>query len=107
MAVSVSVRWLTEQQPLGLVVLAGSTGLERRIEWAHSIELADPSPWLRGGELLLTTGLRLPFAGDDELRSYVDRLNRAGVVALGFGVGLSHARVPDAMVAVSYTHLTL
>jgi len=101
MAVSVSVRWLTEQRQLGLVILAGSQGLDRRIEWAHSIELADPSPWLRGGELLLTTGLRLPSADGDELHSYVGRLSRAGVVALGFGVGLSHARVPDAIVAAA------
>ena len=93
MAVSVSVRWLTEQRQLGLEVLAGATGLDRRIEWAHSIELADPSPWLRGRELLLTTGLRLSPTDRDEHRGYVDRLDRAGVAALGFGIGLSHARV--------------
>jgi purine catabolism regulator len=101
MAVSVSVRWLTEQRQLGLEVLAGATGLDRRIEWAHSIELADPSPWLRGRELLLTTGLRLSPTDRDEHRGYVDRLDRAGVAALGFGIGLSHARVPGALVAAA------
>ncbi len=107
MVVGVSVRWLTGQRPLGLTVLAGSRGLDRRIEWAHSIELADPSPWLRGGELLLTTGLRLPATDspdppkDDEFRAYIERLDRAGAAALGFGVGLSHDRVPDAMVAAA------
>ena len=60
MALGVSVGWLIEQRQLGLVVLAGASELDRRIEWVHSIELADPTPWLRGGELLLTTGLHLP-----------------------------------------------
>ena len=101
MVVSVSVRWLTEQRQLGLVVLAGATGLDRRIEWAHSIELADPSPWLRGHELLLTTGLRLSPTAADEQRTYVETLDRAGVVALGFGIGLSHDRVPEALVAAA------
>jgi len=101
MAVSVSVRWLTEQRPLALVVLAGAPALDRRIEWAHSIELADPTPWLRGGELLLTTGLRLPPADETEQRGYVERLDAAGVAALGFGVGLSHPHVPPAVVAAA------
>ena len=101
MVAGVSVRWLTEQRQLGLVMLAGATGLDRRIEWAHSIELADPSPWLHGNELLLTTGLRLSPTDGEEQRKYVETLHRAGVIALGFGIGLSHARVPDALVAAA------
>ena len=100
MALGVSVSWLIEQRQLGLVVLAGASQLERRIEWVHSIELADPAPWLRGGELLLTTGLHLPADGAGQ-RGYVDSLHLAGVAALGFGIGLSHARVPDAMLTAA------
>ena len=100
MALGVSVGWLTEQRSLGLVLVAGASGVDRRIEWAHSIELADPAPWLRGGELLLTTGLHLT---DDvaEQRGYVERLDRAGISALGFGIGLSHSRVPEAVVSAA------
>ena len=31
----------------------------RPIRWVHITELPDPTPWLSGGELLLTTGLQL------------------------------------------------
>jgi purine catabolism regulator len=91
------VRWLTARQELGLAVLAGKDALDRRISWAHSIDIADPVPWLDGGELLLTTGLRLPRAAA-ERRAYVERLVAAGISALGFGIGLSCQRVPDVMV---------
>nr|WP_170067975.1 PucR family transcriptional regulator ligand-binding domain-containing protein [Lentzea guizhouensis] len=74
---------------LRLPVLAGD--VTRPVGWVHGTELADPTPFLEGGELLLTTGLNEP--GED----YVDRLVRAGVVGLGFGTGLSHATVPPAL----------
>lgn len=93
----VPVRWLVERRELGLTVLAGGDALDRPITWAHSIELADPERWLDGGELLLTTGLRLPRPAAQR-REYVERLDAAGVVAVGFGVGLSFQRVPDVLV---------
>ncbi|MFD0487942.1 PucR family transcriptional regulator ligand-binding domain-containing protein [Saccharopolyspora spinosporotrichia] len=53
------------------------------MRWAHVSELRDPTPWLRGGELVLTTGLELP--GDAEgQRDYVRRLAARGCVGLGF-----------------------
>ena len=47
---------------LELEIVAGEAGLDRAVRWVHISELADPTPWLSGGELLLTTGLQL---GDD------------------------------------------
>ncbi|GLZ33645.1 PucR family transcriptional regulator [Lentzea sp. NBRC 105346] len=76
---------------LRLRVLAGDT--DRRVGWVHGTELADPTPFLEGGELLLTTGLTLT-----DFESYVDRLVRAGVVGLGFGTGLSHDTVPPELI---------
>ncbi|WP_337729431.1 MULTISPECIES: PucR family transcriptional regulator [unclassified Saccharothrix] len=69
------------------------TGLDRPVSWVHSTELADPTPFLEGGELLLTTGIALgPYP------AYARRLADAGVVGLGFGTGLSHAVIPDELV---------
>ncbi|CAL9405981.1 hypothetical protein SUDANB95_01552 [Actinosynnema sp. ALI-1.44] len=69
------------------------TGLDRPVSWVHSTELADPTPFLEGGELLLTTGIALgPYP------AYARRLAAAGVVGLGFGTGLSHAVVPGELV---------
>ena len=38
-------------------VVAGADGLDRELRWAHVIELAEPDDVLKGGELVLTTGI--------------------------------------------------
>ena len=41
---------------LDVRLVAGEAGLENAVRWVHISELADPTPWLSGGELLPTTG---------------------------------------------------
>lgn len=73
---------------------------ERAITWVHVSELRDPTPFLSGGELLLTTGLTFEQTPTDaDALEYVQRLADAAVVGLGFGIGLSHDRVPPSLVA--------
>lgn len=59
-------------------VVAGSGGLDRRVRWVHSAEVADLAHLLRGGELVLTTGIALPDDAD-ALTTYVDELAGIGV----------------------------
>lgn len=66
------------------------------VRWVATSELPDPTPFLRDGEVLLTTGLEAVGWGD-EWAAYVERLVRAGLAGLGFGVGLSHRSVPRAL----------
>ncbi|QUH03511.1 PucR family transcriptional regulator [Saccharopolyspora erythraea] len=74
---------LLAQPSLELEVLAGAGRLDRQLRWAHVSELRDPTPWLRGGELVLTTFLELP--GDAEgQRDYVRSLAARGCAGLGF-----------------------
>jgi PucR family transcriptional regulator, purine catabolism regulatory protein len=87
---------------LDVRVVAGEAGLDRAVRWVHISELADPTPWLSGGELLLTTGL--PLGGDAEQREYVARLVRRGLTGLGFGAGFSHATVPEALREAAEEH---
>ncbi|MGD9954834.1 MAG: PucR family transcriptional regulator [Candidatus Nanopelagicales bacterium] len=82
---------------LGLAVLAGAGSLDRPVRWVAVSELEDPGPFLEGGELVLTTGMRLPTTGA-ACASYVGRLVAAEAAALGLGVGLTHADVPAALV---------
>jgi len=67
-------------------VVAGEAGLDRPVRWVHAIELPDAARLLRGGELVLTTGIALP---DDEaaLGTYVAELAEVGVSALGVELG--------------------
>jgi purine catabolism regulator len=62
-------------------VVGGREGLDRRVRWVHVAEIADIAHLLRGGELVLTTGIALP---DDPaaLTRYVDELADIGVAGL-------------------------
>ncbi|WP_329071943.1 PucR family transcriptional regulator [Amycolatopsis sp. NBC_01480] len=95
---ALTLRALAEDRPLGLRVVAGAAALDRPISWVHPTELTDPQAFLEGGELLLTTGLALDEATS---AAYVQRLVEAGVAGLGFGVGLSHTRVPEALLTTA------
>jgi len=44
---------------LGLSLVSGEEAAHTPVRWVHSTELPDPTPWLKGGELLLTTGIQL------------------------------------------------
>ncbi|HEU4566892.1 MAG TPA: PucR family transcriptional regulator [Marmoricola sp.] len=67
------------------------------VRWVATSELTDPTPFLEGGELLLTTGLDTAGWGA-EWDDYVARLSTAGVAAVGLGVGLTHPGSPSALV---------
>jgi purine catabolism regulator len=92
-----TVRELLRDLEVG--VLAGEANLDAPVRWVHISELADPTPWLSGGELLLTTGLAVD--SPEAQRDYVARLADHGLSGLGFGVGFGHAEVPPALVAAA------
>jgi purine catabolism regulator len=85
---------------LGLVAVAGESGLDRAIRWAHTSELPDPTRWLSGGELLLTTGIAMKGTPAHQ-RAYIRRLVKADVAGLGFGVGFGFEKVPAPVVRVA------
>ncbi|MES4891450.1 helix-turn-helix domain-containing protein [Streptomyces sp. NPDC096012] len=51
---------LLAREDLGLRQIAGPTDRDTVIHWAHTSEMADPYPYLLGGELLLTAGVHVP-----------------------------------------------
>ncbi|MEU2799180.1 PucR family transcriptional regulator [Streptomyces sp. NPDC007117] len=75
---------------LGLRRIAGPA--EAELLWVHTSEMADPYPYLLGGELLLSAGVLLT-----DPDHYVGRLVEAGAAALGFGVRPVHETVPGAL----------
>src|ERR687894_2347094 len=79
---------------LELEIVAGEDGLDRAVRWVHISELADPTPWLSGGELLLTTGMNL--SDPARQRAFVERLAGHDLAGLGLGVGFAHAEAPEA-----------
>jgi purine catabolism regulator len=91
-----TVRDIAELPGLGLELAAGAGGAETPISWVHVSELRDPTPWLEGGELLITTGLGLGAAARAQ-REYVRRLADHGLAGLAFGVGFGWAVPPKAL----------
>lgn len=101
---TVTVADVLTQAGLGLSLVAGSIGVVAQVRWVATSELADPTPFLDGGEVLLTTGMILTDGDDTGLADYVERIARRGVVALGLGVGLTHAAAPAALVRAAERH---
>jgi len=66
-------------------LVAGAQGLEREVRWAHVIDMPDPAPWVRPGQLLLTTGFAWP-AGEREQRKHIESLTQAGLAAMALAV---------------------
>ncbi|MDR7435423.1 MAG: PucR family transcriptional regulator ligand-binding domain-containing protein [Armatimonadota bacterium] len=64
-------------------IVAGHAGLDREIRWVHIIDIPEIIPWVRGGELLLTTGYGWPTE-DEERRRTVRELNAKGLAAILF-----------------------
>ncbi|MFF6963292.1 PucR family transcriptional regulator [Streptomyces anthocyanicus] len=89
---------LVHHSALKLTVRAGEDRLDVPVRWAHVSELADPVPYMEGGELLLITALKLDAEDPEAMRRYVKRLVGAGVVGLGFAVGVNYDDVPEALV---------
>ncbi|MEY9213514.1 PucR family transcriptional regulator [Thermobifida halotolerans] len=81
---------------LRLRLLNGADRLDTPVRWVAVSELTDPTPYLEGGELLLTTGVRWTH-GAEEARGYVRRLLDRGVAGLGFGLGVAHDQVPPTL----------
>jgi len=81
---------------LGLTLVSGQESADTHVSWVHSTELEDPTPWLKGGELLLTTGMQLE--GAKAQREFVERLADHEIAGLGFGTGFAHKRLPAPLV---------
>ncbi|WP_235825323.1 PucR family transcriptional regulator [Agromyces badenianii] len=103
-AVQPTVQTLLDRPELGLGLLTQAPelpdgALAAPVVWAHSSDLADPTPFLDAGHVLLTTGTQF---GDDAdaafAAAYVQRLRATGVAALGFGTEVIREGTPESLV---------
>jgi purine catabolism regulator len=82
-------------QGVDVRLLTGEEAVDLPVRWVHISELQNPTPWLSGGELLLSTGMLLD--GPEQQREFVARLADHQLAGLGFGVGFRHQEVPPAL----------
>jgi PucR family transcriptional regulator, purine catabolism regulatory protein len=96
----ITVQDILEIPDLNLRLLAGSKSTSNPVRWVHITEVPDPTKWLKGGELLLTTGYG--FVGPEEQQiAQLQRLIDHNISGLGFGTGFSFDKVPPALVKVA------
>ena len=89
-----TVRGLVSE--MGLELTTGDAGADAPVRWVHISELPDPTPWLSGGELLLTTGIQLD--SEKRQREFVRLLAGHHLSGLGFGTGFDHEQLPAGVV---------
>lgn len=79
-------------------VVVGAEHLDVAVRWVHIAEVTDLAHLLRGGELVLTTGIAMP-EDPEALRRYVDDLAAVGVSGIAVELGRKyHAELPPALV---------
>ncbi|MFO7688972.1 MAG: PucR family transcriptional regulator [Cryobacterium sp.] len=100
-----TLRRLLADPHLGLTLLGDDdqarrpAALEAPVEWVHSSDLFDPTPFLSAGQVLLTTGTQFgadPNA-DPDFVPYVQRLRDRGLTALGFGTEVIRDGTPEGL----------
>jgi PucR family transcriptional regulator, purine catabolism regulatory protein len=85
-------------------LVAAADRVDSPVRWVHVIELAQAAHLLRGGELVLSTGIALPH-DDAGLARYVADLASVGISALAVELGSRYARsLPAALVAAAAAH---
>ena len=109
-----TLRALLERRDLHLSLASlpderDEVALDTPVRWVHSSDLADPTPFLTEGLVLLTTGTQfLDATGDEPFDAYVERLRARGVLALGFGTEVVRDGIPRALAdACSRQHMLL
>ncbi len=85
-------------------VVAGTRLDERPVRWVHTSEIYGISPLLKGGEVLMTTGLGLVGTGAAAIGSYVESLAAQDVTALLLELGRTFTTPPPELVTAAETY---
>ncbi|MFI6903735.1 PucR family transcriptional regulator [Nonomuraea sp. NPDC050394] len=85
-------------------VVAGADRLDTKVRWVHVGEIADIAHLLRGGELVLTTGVALPD-DPEKLADYIAELAQVGASGLVVELGRRFVReLPRAVIKSAEEH---
>ncbi|QXI30782.1 PucR family transcriptional regulator [Pseudomonas vanderleydeniana] len=78
-----TVQDLIDIDLLKLQAVAGLAGTGRLITWAHAVELPDPWRWVSPGDLVMTTGMGMPTAAEEQV-GWLEQLVQSNASALVF-----------------------
>lgn len=81
---AITVAELLAEPQLGLTLIAGADGLDKRITWAHTSDLPRLWEWVTGGEIMMTNGLSIPSDAPGQV-ALAQALVDAGASGLAIG----------------------
>jgi len=88
---------LIRHEDLKLTLIVGQdTAAETLVSWAHSTEMVDPRPHLRGSELVCTVGSTL--SSPASCARFVEAVHATASAGICLGLGEVHTKVPRALV---------
>lgn len=76
-----TVQDLMNVELLKLQAVAGEGATSRLITWAHAVDLPDPWRWISPGDLVMTTGVGIPRAAQDQV-VWLEQLVQSNASAL-------------------------
>ena len=80
-------------------LVAGGRGLRNLVDWVHTVEEMDYVSFLKGRELIITTGIR--EKDEETLVRFVKSLHETGASGLVINIGKYITRVPRGVIAYS------
>lgn len=81
-------------------VVAGEGGLDKRVRWAHILEISNFDSLIHGGEMILTTGIGLQLNVASKI-SFLEKLIDYGVSCLCIELGNYFGSVPQDMLEIA------
>lgn len=92
----------TAMQNYNMTLLAGESGLYRLIDWVHVVEEIDYIEFLKGRELIVTTGIKEP--DEAQLLEFTTRVWKAQASGLVINVGKYIPEIPGSVLEFGAEH---
>ena len=80
----------------GMKLIAGTSGMDNIVRWVHIIEAPETLSLLRGGELVITSGVGR--SGTGWITEFIESLESAGAVGAAIVTGTNIPFIPDIIV---------
>lgn len=93
---------INEFPTTGLQLIAGKEGLEKRISWVHILESIPMTRFLKGGELILSTGVDLQ--DENKMLEFVKKIQSMNAIGIAFDTGGYILNIPESVVDYCDNH---
>ncbi len=93
---------INEYPSCGLTLIAGKEGLEKRISWVHIMESIPMTRFLKGGELILSTGVDLK--DEKKMLDFVKKVQSQDAIGVAFDTGGYIPEIPASIIEYCDNH---